>query len=113
MIRQMKYYLIAMSAWNLVRAFLHSFNHGYDVLFELRMLAAVIPLCFAALIVVIEEILKRFENRKAGNPTFPVFSNFESLPPATQCAGVIVLVTSPNNQTFYSWDGKWLPIHIT
>ena len=58
MIRQMKYYLIAVSAWNIVRAFLHSFNHGYDVLFELRMLAAVIPLCFAALIVVIVEALK-------------------------------------------------------
>jgi len=111
----MKYYLIAMGAWNLVRAFLHSFNNGYDVLFELRMLAAVIPLCFAALIVVIDELVKKIESRKdrSSNPTFPVFPNFESLPPAIQCTGAIVLVTYPNNQTFYSWDGKWLPIHIT
>lgn len=46
-----------MGAWNLVRAFIHSFHHGYDILFEMRMLACIIPLCFAALVVAIEHIL--------------------------------------------------------
>lgn len=46
-----------MGAWNLVRAFIHSFHHGYDTLFEIRMLACIIPLCFAALIVALEQIL--------------------------------------------------------
>ena len=110
----MKYYLIVMGAWSFVRAMAHEWNKpGYDLAFDIRILSCIIPLCFAALIVVIEELVKRFESKKTGNPTFPVFPNFESLPPATQCTGAIVLVTYPNNQTFYSWDGKWLPISIT
>src|SRR5690606_18965372 len=62
MIRQMRYYLLAMGAWNLVRAFIHSFHHGYDILFELRMLACIVPLCFAALAVIIEQAMNRLQS---------------------------------------------------
>ena len=96
-----------MGAWNLVRAFLHSFNHGYDVLFELRMLAAVIPLCFAAIIIVINEVFKP-------KPDFsffeiPYFQNLDIAPAPETMKGRWIYIK--DYARLYRSDGQvWVPL---
>lgn len=81
----MKYYLIAMGTWNLVRAFIHSLHHGYDILFEVRMLACIIPICFSALVVVVEQSLKNSPYNKPQS-----FNTIQEVPSASTMQDKII-----------------------
>lgn len=112
----MKYYLIAMGAWNLVRAFIHSFNHGYDLIFELRMLAAVIPLCFAAITVVISEIFKSrtdigFSFFNIPSPSkIPYFQSLDIAPAPETMEGQWIYIK--DYARMYRSNGEaWIPLN--
>lgn len=115
MIRQMKYYLVAMGAWNLVRAFIHSFNHGYDLVFELRVIQCIIPLCFAALVVVVEQALKLLQVR-ISLPSEPInlqigkiFQSLDLAPAPETVPGSFIYVE--DYARLYRSDGKvWVPV---
>ena len=111
----MKYYLIAMGAWNLVRAFIHSFNHGYDLVFELRMIQCIVPLCFAALVVVIAEALKvlRTNSIRSYEPinftAGKIFQSLDLAPAPEKVPGSFVYIEDDNR--VYSSDGVvWKPV---
>jgi len=105
----MKYYLIAMGAWNLVRAFIHSFHHGYDILFEMRMLACIIPLCFAALIVAVERILPNDAEPKEmqRDVSIPRFKNI-GLAPEPRGAKQSIIFIEEDASIYVSSGDTWL-----
>jgi len=104
----MKYYLIACGAWNLVRAFLHAFNHGYDIVFELRMIQCLIPLGFAALVIVAEQFLEKLPMPAPhlAPPTeviMPTFETLDDVPPKMHVAQKVIYIRSTGN--FYWSNG--------
>lgn len=99
-----------MGAWNLVRAFIHSFNHGYELVFELRMIQCIVPLCFAALVVVIAEALKVLRTATPINKTSLVMNHIQTKIPYFQSLNLAPDPTQAHNEMMiiYVKDTGWL-----
>jgi len=109
MIRQIKYYLIAISAWSFVRAMVHEWNNpGFDLVFDVRILSSIIPLCFAALIVALNELLKN-KKEHAVEIEIPYFQSLDIAPAPGDMAGKFIYIK--DDVCVYRSDGtSWVPV---
>ncbi len=106
-IKQLRYISMTFGIFLFVRAFFHSFEHGYDLIFDVRILQSLMFICTAYLIAAIQWAFKPKPDSQFRN--VPYFQSLDIAPAPEKMEGGCIYIKD-YARLYYSDGQVWIPL---